>query len=193
MAFEVTIKNAGDGRMAEVTPSGQLKSSSESLSQQHVISKEFGQAYQAYGRTATLTAGTTTVLHLKNTDPNRDLVVSFIRIQAVGINVSDDVGNYFEFGFGRTVASGGTPATVTNLNRKRGIVASAVATDGSPTMAGTFAGIERWHPAASGEANTFRKDGSIILGLNDTLEIRYVGTSTTGIAEARITFMLVDK
>lgn len=193
MAFEVQIKNSKDGQMTRVTPNGQLEVRSENNSQQHVISHDFGQAYQTHGRTSTLTAGTHTVLHVKNDDPTRDLVISFERVQLVGANAADTIGDYFEFGFDRTVASGGAAATVTNLNRKVGSVALVTATDEGPTMAGTFASIERWYPDASGAANTFDKGGSIILGLNETFEIRYISTATAGIAEARITFMMVEE
>jgi len=193
MSFEVNIKNASDGSIAQVTPNNQLVVKSESNSQQHYISRNFGQSYQIFGRTGTLTAATTTVLHVKNLDPERDIVISFMRVQLVGANVADSVDDYFEFGFGQEVASGGATVTAVNMNRTVGSQALITGTDSGPTMSGTFVGAERWHPPTSGAANTFNKDGSIILGLGDTFEIRYVGTSTTGIAEARITFMMTDQ
>jgi hypothetical protein len=193
MAFEVQIKNHKDGQMASVTPNGQLEVRAESNSQQHFVSHEFGQAYQVHGGTATLTAGTHTVLHIKNTDPERDLVISYIRVQLAGADVADATTDYFEFGFGREVSSGGTEATPVNLNKKVGSVASVTATAVNPTMSGAFESLEHWHPQASGLQNTFNKEGSIILGLNDTFEIRYISTSITGEARARVTFMLVEE
>lgn len=193
MSFEVNIKNAADGSIAQVTPNNQLVVKSESNSQQHYISRNFGQAYQIFGRTGTLTAATTTVLHINNNDPERDIVISFMRLQLVGANVADSVDDYFEIGFGRDVASGGSPVTAINMNRKVGSQALITGTDSSPAMSGTFIGTERWHPAASGDSIPLREDGAVILGLGDTFEIRYVGTSTTGIAEARITFMMTDQ
>ena len=191
--MEVNIKNAKDGQIAEVTPNGQLSVRAEVNSQQHFISHEFGQAYQAHGASDTLTAATHTVLHLKNDDPNRDLLISYIRPQLVGANAADTVGDYFEFGFGRTVASGGSAMIPVNMNRKVGSVALVTATIGSPTMAGTFLSMEHWHPGVSGDANSFNKEGSVVLGLNDTFEIRYVSTATAGIARARVTFMMAEE
>lgn len=193
MSFEVNIKNASDGAIAQVTPNNQLVVKSESNSQQHYISRNFGQAYQVHGRTGTLASGTETVLHIKNNDPERDIVISFMRLQLIGANVADATTDYFELGFGREVASGGSAVTAINMNRTVGSQALITATDSGPTMSGTFVETERWYPAASGESVALREDGSVILGLGDTFEIRYVGTATTGIAEARITFMMTDQ
>ena len=182
--------------MVEVTPQNQLKVKAESISQQHFISSKFGRTFQVDGNSVTLTSATHTVLHLKNNDAEKDLVVSYIRMQLVGASTADNLTDYFELGFDRTVTSDGTAKTPVNMNRGVGVVASVTATDGAgttPTMAGTFVSAEKWYPKASGELNTFNKDGSLMLGFNDTLEIRYVGTSTTGNAYARITFMMVDK
>ena len=191
--MEVNIKNHKTGQLAEVNANGQLEVRSESNSQQHFISHNFGQSYQVHGSTDTLTAATHTVLHIKNTDPGRDLVISYIRLQLVAANASDTLTDYFEFGFKTEVASGGAAVTPINLNKKVGSVALVTATKTSPTMSGTLESLEHWHPKASGDINTFNKDGSIILGLNDTFEIRYISTSTTGIARARITFMMVEE
>ena len=193
MSLEANIKDSSTGQLARVTKNGQLETRSESASRAHYISHEFGQAYQTHGRTGTLTAATHTVLHIKNNDPSREMVISSIRIQLIGANASNAITDYFEIGFDRTVASGGSTAVTTNLNRKVGTVALVTSTTASPTMAGTFIAMERWYPAASGEQDVFNEDGAIILGLNDTFEIRYVSTATAGIAEARIEFLMDDE
>ena len=193
MAIEVNVKNAANGDTAKVTKNGQVEVRAESNSQQHFISHNFGQAYQVHGASDTLTAATHTVLHIKNKDPERDIVISYIRLQLIAANASDALTDYFEFGFKTEVASGGAAIIPVNLNKKVGSVAQVTATKTSPTMSGTLESLEHWHPKASGDINTFNKDGSIILGLNDTFEIRYVSTSTTGVARARITFMMVEE
>ena len=119
-----------------------------------------------------------------------------MRAQIVGATggAFNSLTNYLEMGFGRTVASGGTPTTPANMNRSSGVVASVTATEGAPTMAGTFAEVgDRWHPTASGEAAVYNKEGSVILGLNDTMELRYVGTHTAGEIFARVTFMMMSE
>lgn len=191
--MEVNIKNHKDGKIAEVTKHNQLRVRAEVNSQQHFVSHNFGQAYQAFGSSDTLTAATHTVLHIKNDDANRDLIISDISLQLVGADASDAITDYFEMGFDRTVSSGGAAMIPVNMNRKVGSVAEATATTTSPTMAGTFVATERWYPQASGEFNEYNKDGSIVLGLGKTFEIRYISTATAGIAEARIAFLMVDE
>jgi hypothetical protein len=196
LEVEINIKNHSTGVLAGVTDKNQLKVEAESISQQHFISREFGQAYQVIGDTGTLTSGTNTALHLINNDSNRDLIISYIRVQQVGSTTGgsfDDVGNYFSLGFGRTVSSGGSSTTPVNMNSISGAVSDVVATDSSPTMAGTFSEIDRWYPKASGDDKTYNKEGSVVLGLNDTFEVRHVGTFTDGIAYARVSFFMIDK
>ena len=135
-------------------------------------------------------------MHVINEDPDKDLVVTFLRAQIVGASggAFDALTDFLEFGFGRTVASGGTAMTPVNMNRSSGVAASVTATENNPTMAGTFVSIgDVWHPAAGGETAVYNKNGSVILGLNDTLEVRYIGTHTAGEIECRITFMMIDK
>ena len=140
-----------------------------------------------------ITAKTQTLLHIKNTDTTRNCVISFIRFQAITNTASKPVvGEYFEFGFNRTVASGGTVTTPVNMNVGSGNTASVVCTGVDPTMAGTFAAIDRMYHKASGDEYTYNKHGSLILGLNDTFECRLVSAGT-GEAKARITFMMIDK
>ena len=194
--MEVLIKNHSTGRIAGVTDQGQLNVHAETISQQHFISREFGRAFQVWGTSGTLTSGTNTVLHLKNDDPTRLLIISYIRMQQVGSATGGSFGsiaNYFEIGYNRTVASGGSAATIANSNRLSGSVSSVTATQGAPTMAGTFVSAERWYPDANAAQQILNKEGSIILGLNDTMEIRHVGTFTDGIAYARATIMLIDR
>lgn len=192
----MTIRNTFDGTGANVTKGNQLQTHSESLPQQHYISHNFGRTFQAFGHSGTLEAGIITCLHVKNDDPDRDMVVTFFRAQIIGASGGsfDALTDYLEFGFGRTVDSGGTAMIPANMNRSSGVAASVTATENAPTMAGTFVPIgDLWHPAASGETALYNKNGSVILGLNDTLEIRYVGTHTAGEIHCRITFMMVDK
>ena len=78
------------------------------------------------------------------------------------------------------------------MNRSSGVIANVTATEGAPTMAGTFVGVgDHWHPAASGDTAKYNKEGSLILGFNDTMEVRYVGTHTFGEVHVRVTFMMI--
>lgn len=181
----------GSGFLLEVTDENQIKVVSESHSLQHHVSRHFGQTYQALSIDTGITAQTQTLLHLKNTDADRALVISFIRMQAITDTANKPVaGEFFEMGFDRTVASGGTTTVPVNMNKKLNNVAKVTATGIDPTMTGTFAAIDRIYNKASGEEYVFNKEGSIILGLNNTFEVRFV-SGGVGEAKCRITFAML--
>ena len=193
MTMEVNIKNHNDGLIAAVTPDYQLKTQAESLELQHFISREKGQTFQVIGRTDTLTAATIPILHVTNNDPDRLMVISYIRAGVVDSNATlPGVGDYIQLGVG-TTGSGGTAVTPVNTNRSSGKTASITALHSTPTSSGTFSEIDTFYPKADGEQQVWNKAGSVILGLGDTFEARIVSTATTGIAWARFTFMMLDK
>lgn len=182
----------GTGKIAKVTLQNQLEVRNENLELQHWISRYKGNTYQAISVDTGITAKTQTLLHLKNTDTEKSCVISFIRMQAITNTASKPVvGEYFQIGLGETVASGGTTTTPVNMNTSSGNTASVTATGVDPTMAGTFTEIDRIYHKASGDEYTFNKQGSIILGLNDTFSVRFVSAGT-GEAKCRITFMMID-
>ena len=188
----IQIQNHTDGTLAGVTPEHQIKSRSESHELQHHVSWLSEEAYQAISVDTGITAATQTLLHVKNTSATKNLVVSFIRFQAITDTANKPVvGEYFEMGFGRTVDAGGTPAIPVNMNTLSGKVAEATVTGVDPTMAGTFVPIDRWYNENNNE-HKYDKHGSIVLGLNDTFEIRLVSAGA-GEAVCRVTFMMLDK
>jgi len=181
---------------ANVTSRGQLETQAETKELQTYISEMDGETYQVQGHSVTLTSATHTVLHLKNDSSTQNAQVVFIEIQGVTLANSNLTSEYFELGFGRTVSSNGTAVIPTNMNRTFGKTASVTATEGAgttPTMAGTFVPFDRFYPGSANDKKSYNKAGSLILGQDDTMEIRYVGTGTTGVAYARIMFMMVDK
>jgi len=187
---EMIKDGTGTGLMARVTDENALKTVTESHELQHHISRDSGLTFQALSVDTGITAKTQTVMHLKNDDPARILVISFIRMQAVTNTASKPVvGEYFEVGLGRTVVSGGTTTTPVNMNASSGNTASVTATGIDPTMTGTFTAIDRWYNEGNGEL-VYNKQGSIILGLNDTFEVRLVSAGT-GESKCRVTFMMI--
>lgn len=187
----VEIKNHSDGMIAGVTTEHQIKVRAENHELQHHISWETESAYQAISIDTGITAADQTVFHLKNNSATQDCVISFVRIVDMTTITTHVVGNYFELGFGRTVASDGTETTPVNLNVSSGKAASVTVTGIAPTMAGTFTAIDRAYTVL-GEEVVFDKQGSIILGLDDTFEVRFISTGT-GEARVRVTFMMMDK
>ena len=104
----------GEGFSARVNEEGQLSVVSVNHELQHHISKVHGRVYQVIGDYTLVGAGTFTLLHLKNDDPARNLIVSYMRIQYPGGDGTIDALTYFQLGFGRTYSSGNR----TGLRRK---------------------------------------------------------------------------
>lgn len=181
----------GSGKTAEVTSNNQIEVRSENLSLQHYISRNDEQSYQVISTDTGITAATETQLHIINNDATKNVVIAYIRMQAITNTASKPVvGEYWQMGFGRTVSSGGTAVTPVNVNQKSGNTASVTCTGVNPTMSGTFTEIDRWYNESNNQI-TYSKEGSIILGLNDTFEIRLV-SGGTGEANVRVTFMMID-
>lgn len=194
------LDGGGSGRLVVVDSQGQLRTATESHELQHHISLHNGQVYQVIGtHDATAAgAGEYTTLHLRNTSTTQWIVVTFIRLQAhmTGGAVAAQT-DYFDIGFDRTYASGGATVTPVNTNRTSGNAAAAIVYGANPTLAGTMTLLDRWyieHSSAvisNSKMQTFNKQGSVILGQNDTLEIKAT-ISQNAFLYSRVTFMFKD-
>jgi hypothetical protein len=188
------IQDPATGIAAEVNGDQKLITISEQHALQHENAWYKENTYQVVG-TVTIANATTTVLHIKNTDSTRKMVISYIRVQAIdpaGGTSPPAAVNYFSLGLNQTVSSGGSAVTPVNTNAGSGRVASVTATHNGPTVAGTLAELDRWYLSADGGTETWNKEGSIILGLNDTFGINFTSDNTSGTAYARVTFMMID-
>jgi len=181
----------GKGFRVGITAENQLLTQAETHELQHHISLINGQVYQAIGTHDLSGAGTKTILHIKNNDPLRNLIVSYMRIQFPGGDGTIDGNTYFQAGFGTVYSSGGTEVIPENMNEKSGNEASVVVYGNAPTMTGTLREFDRWY--ADKSMMVFNKHGSLILGLSDTLEWRLITDQTTGFIYVRVTMMMLDK
>jgi len=180
----------GTGNIAEVR-NNKLEVDAISKTIQHDESFENGNAYQVQSIDTGITAKTQTVLHVKNTSSTQHMVITYVRMQAVSTGTVPAVGIYWEVGTGGTVTSGGTATTATNMNGTSGKVAPVTATGIDPTMGGTFTAIDRQYIQSNGQELTYNKEGTIVLGLGNTFEIRLT-TTGTGEAKSRISFFMRD-
>jgi hypothetical protein len=182
----------GQGYYAGVNFENRLMVTAKTESLQHLISQDYGQAYQAIG-TATLASGRVTVLHLKNTSSDKNMVVTYIRHQVVGATggtAFPNALNYFEVSGGRTYLSGGDLKVPVNVNRGSGNLAEAIVYNGSPVLTGTESEIDRWYTQSDGDMNTLNKEGSLIVQPNNTIELSYTGDQTAGIIYTRVSFLM---
>jgi len=180
----------GNGFRTGVTSENQLLTQAENHELQHHISITQGQVYQAIGTHTLSTSGTKTVLHINNDDASRYLVVSYMRVQFTGGGTIDE-NTYFQCGFDTVYNSGGGIITPVNMNAISGNVATVTAYNDNPTVTGSLSEFDRWYGDKNMEV--FNKHGSIIMGLNDTIEWRLVTDQTAGVAYARVTMMMLDR
>ena len=194
MALQI-LDGQGRGYTAGVTQEGLLRVQAQTNAIQFHHSREHGSAYQVQGDFASVNNSTHAVLHLKNTSSTKVVVVTYIRCQFLdyaGGTALPNVATYWDFGLNRTVSSGGTAVTPVNMNATSGNAASVTATDNNPTMGGTFLEFDRYYPSSEADQLTYNKEGTLILGQNDTFEIRITSDHTSGVAQARVSFIEYD-
>ena len=182
----------GRGNIAGVNNSNQLEVYAQTASLQHVLSHREGQAYQVWG-VANLANGTVVPLHITNNNADKDLIVTYIRWQILdpsGGTAIPNADNYLFAGLGRTYDSGGALAIPINVNAKSGNIPQLTVYQGNPTLTGSNSIFDRWYPKAEADMNVWNKEGTVILGRDDTLELAYVGDQTGGIVFARVSFIM---
>jgi hypothetical protein len=182
----------GGGFLAGVTFENRLMTVAKTESLQHLVSQDYGQAYQVIGE-ANLVNGETVVLHLKNISSDKNMIVTYIRHQIVsptGGTSLPNVSNYFKIGAGRTYSSGGTLVVPTNVNIGSGNLAQAEIYTGSPVLTGTDKSLDRWYTKADSDMNTMNKEGALIVQPNNTLTISYIGDQTGGIIYSRVSLLM---
>ncbi len=192
MGFQIE-DGEGQGRSAGVTDGNQLKVLAENHELQHHESLFHGRVYQVIGDVA-ITGGTQTVLHMTN-DSAKRLSVTFVRMQAISFNggaAPADSGTFYQMGFGTTYTSNGTDVTPVNMNRTSNNTADVTAKDDNPVVGGSFSEVDRWYPTSDENMMTFNKQGSPILGKNNTIEVRITTDNTTGVAYTRMTFLFIE-
>jgi len=190
----VEIKNHSDGTIAGVTREFQLKTRTESHELNHHVSWTEENTYQAIFTDTGIVNGGNTVMWIKNTSATKKLVVSFIRVSDMSTITTYVAGNYFSIGVNQLITlDTGDAVTPVNMNIASGKVAEATVKGDLMhgwTDSGAFAEVDRVYTVA-GKSETWNKQGSLILGLNDTLSIKFVSTGT-GSATARVTFMMME-
>lgn len=194
---ELIIKDGNSSRTANVTEDGHLEVDSISRSIQNFHSGHFGRAFQVEGTHAITEAGTHIPIHIVNNDSRRDMHITYIRWQLIGLSGGASlatVGNYLRPGFGdiNRVASGGSTTVPITMNPSKSKTAAVTATQGNPTLTGSPTYFDTWYPKTLGEMYTWNKEGSVILGQNRSIELALTTDHTSGLIWTRISFIMVD-
>jgi hypothetical protein len=184
----------GKGYLTKVTSDNQLKVRSESRQIQHHVSINHKQAYQVSGLTPSVTSGNNTLLLLQNTSSDKYCVFTYLRMQVVdltGGTTATDKEHYFQIGFNTSYTSGGDLKTPINMNTSSANLADVIVYENKPIVSGSIDEIDRRYIIDENQY-VWNKEGSLILGQNDYLEIRLVTDHTSGEAWARMSFLMVD-
>jgi hypothetical protein len=178
-----------------VNKHGEAKVKSTSSELQHVIAERDGLAFQVIGDFTSVNNSTHTVLHIENTSTTKNLYITFIRVQTVdlaGGTTLPSASTYWQFGYGRTYASGGTAVTPVNTNQSSGKTADATCYDNNATMAGTFTELDRHYVESEADDQSYNKHGALVLGKGNTFEVRLTSDHTSGTAYCRASFFYED-
>lgn len=181
----------GNGTSAGVTSKNRLQVASVNFAEQRFVSETENTAFQVQGDFASVNNSTFTVLHIENDSTTRLCIVTYMRMQPVGLTGGNfGTATYFTIGVGQLFSSGGTAVTPVNTFGGSSLTSGVTAYDNNPTLTGTFSEIDRWYPAANQDENTYRKEGSIILPQGQGLSIKITSDHTSGTAAARISFLM---
>ena len=183
---------SGNSFRAKVDIDNRLWVDSRNVPLQHEISYIDEEAFQVIG-TTTLANGTVVPLHITNDNPDKDVIITYVRHQVLdqsGGTAFPNASNYFAIRYGTEYASGGSTATVHNVNIGSSVTSGVTTYQGSPTLSGTASEIDRWYTKVEGDMNSFNKEGALILQPGQSIDLAYIGDHTSGTICTRISFVL---
>ena len=191
MAEEI-LDGTGKSFRGKVDSSNRLWVDSRSASLQHDVSYTDESAFQVTG-VANLASGTVVPLIITNNNQDKDVVITFVRHQVIGSSggtAFPNASNYFAIRKGTSYSSGGSVATIENINVGSSVVSGVSCYQGAPTVTGTAADIDRWYTKGDGDMNSFNKEGALIIQPGQTIDLAYIGDQTSGIVYTRLSFIL---
>lgn len=184
--------NDPDGQPAAIGSDGRLQTAAKSSPLQHIVSEENQQAYQVRGHT-TLVNGTATALHVKNISTTKNMIITYIRLQIIDpVATVPSLATYANVTTNLTVASGGASVTSLNMYVGHSNAAEVTATSGSTPIvpAGTAADVDHWFPTSDGDANTFNKEGVLIIPPQQAITLQIISDAAGGELHTRISFIM---
>ena len=195
MAF-IIEDGTGAGYRAKVNDKNQLYVLSQSRSIQHFTSHEEGRAYQLLSSTTISGAGKSNILLIKNISQIYDIVITYIRLQAIGLaggTAIPSVNSYFSIYKNPIYNSGGESVVPINVNFSSAFLSECLCYKNGFSVSDDGEEIDRWFVEDASKMHTFNKEGSVIIGQNDSIGISLNTDHTSGIAYSRISFLEITK
>lgn len=187
-----SVLDPSNGNTAKVDSNRRLHIAGKASPLQHIVSEENQQAYQAQGH-VTLVNGTGTALHIKNVSTDKNVIITFIRLQMIDPVASiPEAETYAVLSENTTVASGGAPVTPVNMFLGHSNAAEVEATSGSTPIVtgGTATEFDRWYPVSDGDSNTYNKEGVLIIPPQQSINVSMVSGTAGGALHVRISFIM---
>lgn len=193
MGFNID-DGTGKGYSVKVNSDNEMSVEAVVHQLQHSISRNTAQVYQVIGEVTNVSSGINTLLHITNDSPNLHIVISYIRLQAPALDGTAvvDFNTCFQIGHGTEYVSNGIVASPVNMNLSSGNIANLSAYKNEPVISGAFTEFDRWYPDSLNTMMVFNKNGSLILGRGDTLEIRLITNQLSGFVYCRVTLFFMD-
>lgn len=183
----------GKGFSTQVDKNHHLHVEATSLPVQTVASQRDEQAYQVIGDYTITGSGTFNTLHIANNNENLSMIVTFMRVEGVGLTGGTyGTSTVWEIGNNSVFSTGGTEVTPINVNLASGNDADVTAHDNNPTLTGTFIPIDKFYPKENNQMERFNKEGSLVLRKNDALTLRFTTDHTAGLAYSRVSFYMAE-
>ena len=187
-----TIRDgSGKGYLAAVSQANRLMVDSASKNVEFILSKEYGNMYNI-STTCEISAGINSILFIKNSNPNKDFMISDIKFQIVGSEETlPNVNNYLSLFLNPTYVSGGDTISAINLRQGSGNLSGI---QGYSCCEVTDLNKEafRIYPNNS-DLVTLDKKNSVLLDFNNTLAFILNSAGTTGIISVNILFGMTNK
>ena len=186
------IRDPRNGDGAHIDGSYRLYVNAKSSPLQHIISEEEESAYQVEGEATWVAAtGAQNVLFLTNTSKTKNIIVTYIRLQAITDLTLPNAGSFFTVEKDENYSSGGTEVTSANMNVGSANTASSTSYNDNPILSGTSVQLDKWRPKASGDVQSYNKEGVLILKPSKSIKISFTpAASHTATVYARISYIM---
>jgi len=177
----------GSGRLAAVSITNRMAVEALGLTLQHYTSHTEQSAYQV-SNVIDIAASKQPILLIENGSVDKDIIVTYIRIQSAGASDTNE-NAFFTLETDGQWASGGTDLVPVNLYTGSSNAAVGTFKGGvGITTSGITTEIDRNYQANSMQA--YNKEGSLIIPRSQSLIIYHTGSSVAGKAYARVSFLV---
>jgi hypothetical protein len=179
----------GNGYYARIDANNRIHTEASTRSAQAEASYDNGAAFQVLSGDVNVTTGDQEILYIKNSSKKTKLVITYIRLQTVGV-AARDAAAYWSKYINPVYASGGAAVTAVNMNSGSGVQPTDISfySGTTPIVASGGSLFEKNFDAS--QMSTYNKEGALIVAPGGELSINFIGSTGAGVAHVRVSFYL---